>query len=71
VIEKPSELELSDFELVTDDDEEPAARLVLAAWPGFVARASTPATTRPVAARTASARLTPPARRLADSIRDN
>src|SRR5256885_91806 len=34
------------------------------------ASASTPATTRPVAARTASPRLTPLARRLAASIRD-
>jgi hypothetical protein len=69
-IEKPSELELSkSSELVAVEDAS-LPRLVRTVWPGFVARASTPATTRPAAARTASVRLTPSARRFAASIRD-
>src|SRR5437667_8353099 len=72
-IEKSSELWLSlaELELVDVEEDDELVRFPrTAAWPAWVARASSPATTMPAAARTTSARLTPAARRFADSIRD-
>jgi hypothetical protein len=68
-IEKSSELSDCEFELEAVDDEFERLALV-PACPGFVARASSPATSMPAAATTTRPRLTIDARCFAAWIRD-
>jgi hypothetical protein len=63
--------ELSDWDCEVEPSEDELVRLALvAAWPGFVARASRPATSIPAAATKTSPRLTRWDRCLAAWMRD-